>query len=119
MSLPAKRAKLPTPTPTPHPPPHPPPPSSSPLPGSFYQRELPLQCVNLCDTEGKLRFQQALAAGNANAFFPLVSQFRTQDKPAYCGLASLTMVLNALRIDPKVPWRGSVWRWYSEEQLEC
>jgi glutathione gamma-glutamylcysteinyltransferase len=29
-------------------------------------------------------------------FFPLIEQFRTQDEPAFCGLATLAMVLNAL-----------------------
>lgn len=28
------------------------------------------------------------------------------------------MVLNALSIDPKRPWKGS-WRWFHEELLDC
>eukprot|EP00939_MAST-03C_sp_MAST-3C-sp1_P002484 g2484.t1 len=50
--------------------------------------------------------------------FKLMEQFRTQDEPAYCGLGTLTMVLNALAVDPKRPWKG-VWRWYSESMLDC
>ena len=42
----------------------------------------------------------------------------TQDEPAFCGLASLSMVLNALAIDPRRPWKG-VWRWFNEELLDC
>lgn len=42
----------------------------------------------------------------------------TQDEPAFCGLASIAMVLNALSIDPKRPWKGS-WRWFHEELLDC
>jgi glutathione gamma-glutamylcysteinyltransferase len=41
-----------------------------------------------------------------------------QSEPAFCGLGSLSMVLNALEIDPKRKWRG-VWRWYSDDMLEC
>lgn len=41
-----------------------------------------------------------------NSFFKLIEQFRTQDEPAYCGLASISMVLNSLAIDPRRPWRG-------------
>lgn len=43
---------------------------------------------------------------------------RTQDEPAYCGLASLAMVLNALAIDPKRAWKGP-WRWFHEQMLDC
>lgn len=42
----------------------------------------------------------------------------TQDEPAYCGLSSVAMTLNALSIDPKRPWKG-VWRWFHEELLDC
>jgi len=36
-------------------------------------------------------------------FFPLIEQFSTQDEPAFCGLASLAMVMNTLQIDPVPP----------------
>lgn len=39
-------------------------------------------------------------------FFKLISYFQTQSEPAYCGLASLAMVLNALAIDPGRKWKG-------------
>ena len=52
------------------------------------------------------------------SFFLLSSQFLTQSEPAYCGLASLCMVLNALQIDPLRLWKG-VWRWYEESMLDC
>ena len=51
-------------------------------------------------------------------YFLLAEQFSTQDEPAFCGLASLTMVLNALSMDPKQQWKG-VWRWYHERMLDC
>ncbi|PRW61025.1 Glutathione gamma-glutamylcysteinyltransferase 1 [Chlorella sorokiniana] len=53
-----------------------------------------------------------------NNFFKLIEQFRTQDEPAYCGLASLAMTLNTLNIDPRRTWKGP-WRWFHEEMLDC
>ena len=41
-------------------------------------------------------------------YFPLAEQFRTQDEPAFCGLSTLTMVLNALAVDPGRVWKGAV-----------
>ena len=41
-----------------------------------------------------------------------------QDEPAFCGLASIAMVLNALRIDPLRPWKGP-WRVFHEQLLDC
>jgi len=68
--------------------------------------------------EGQSLFAHALSSGTTKAFFALIAQFRTQDEPAYCGLASLIMVLNALQVDPQSKWKG-VWRWYSEQSLSC
>ena len=45
-------------------------------------------------------------------------QSSTQDEPAFCGLASLAMVLNALAVDPKRAWKGA-WRWFHEALLDC
>ena len=59
-----------------------------------------------------------MASGGANSFFKLIEQFRTQDEPAFCGLASVAMVLNSLAIDPRRPWKGP-WRWFHEEMLDC
>ncbi|CAH0521098.1 unnamed protein product [Peronospora belbahrii] len=42
-------------------------------------------------------------------YFPLAKQFTTQTEPAFCGLATLTMSLNALQIDPGRLWKGP-WR---------
>eukprot|EP00045_Choanoeca_perplexa_P017660 m.261461 g.261461 ORF g.261461 m.261461 type:complete len:394 (-) comp17598_c0_seq10:602-1783(-) len=86
---------------------------------SFYQRVLPTPpCTSLQSEEGQVLFQRALVAGHLKCFFPLIGQFTTQDEPAYCGLASLVMVLNALGIDPGTKWKGP-WRWYHESMLDC
>ena len=45
---------------------------------------------------------QALLAGGMETYFPLSEHFITQADPAFCGLGSLTMILNALAIDPYV-----------------
>jgi len=86
---------------------------------TFYMRELPTDiCVPFSSPGGRQIFVEALADGTAESFFKLIEQFHTQDEPAYCGLASLAMVLNALAIDPRRPWKGP-WRWFSEDLLDC
>eukprot|EP00954_Amorphochlora_amoebiformis_P006826 533155-Amorphochlora_amoeboformis.AAC.2 len=85
---------------------------------SFYKRVLPKECVRFGSEQGIKLFQESLASGNAAAYFPLAEQFRTQDEPAFCGLSTLTMVLNSLAIDPGRIWKGG-WRWFSEELLDC
>ena len=89
---------------------------------SFHGRPLPLDCVGFSSDEGKRRFGEALMAGDCEAFFPLSEQFITQDEPAFCGISSLCMVLNALRVDPgptRPAWReDGVWRWFDERVLD-
>ena len=43
-------------------------------------------------------------------FFKLISYYQTQSEPAYCGLASLAVVLNALAIDPGRTWKGNCFK---------
>ena len=115
-------------------------------PSSFHGRPLPATCVGHASNEGKRRFAEALVAGSCEAFFPLSEQFITQDEPAFCGVSSLCMVLNALRVDPgptrpsvspiicglvsvtclgtnrqtaSAQWReDGVWRWFDESVLD-
>jgi glutathione gamma-glutamylcysteinyltransferase len=87
-------------------------------PSSFYKRPLPEGCVAFSSPEGRAIFREALAAGTMDGFFTLVEQFHTQAEPAFCGLGTLVMVLNALAIDPGRAWKGP-WRWYAEEHLDC
>ncbi|KAL0041162.1 hypothetical protein WJX77_007260 [Trebouxia sp. C0004] len=91
------------------------------VPGSrtFYKRTLPCPpAVAFSSSEGKAMFADALLNGTLQGFFKLIEQFRTQDEPAFCGLASLAMVLNALAVDPKRAWKGP-WRWFHEQMLDC
>jgi len=67
---------------------------------------------------GKRIFQEALLEGHMETYFVLASQFSTQEEPAFCGLTTLVMVLNALEVDPKQIWKNP-WRWYHEQMLDC
>lgn len=84
----------------------------------FYRRELPLTCIAFASTEGRQVFREALQLGYMEAFFTLGPQLTTQDEPAFCGLASLVVALNALQVDPGRVWKGR-WRWYHETMLDC
>ena len=84
----------------------------------MYRRPLPDGLVAFSSLEGRALFREALAAGTMEGWFPLAEQFHTQSEPAFCGLGTLVIVLNALAIDPGRPWRGS-WRWFGEELLDC
>jgi glutathione gamma-glutamylcysteinyltransferase len=88
------------------------------LTDSFYRRPLPDRVIPFSSPEGRRLFREALAAGTLEGYFPLAEQFHTQAEPAFCGLGTLVIVLNALAIDPGRLWRGP-WRWYSEELLDC
>jgi len=92
--------------------------------GIFHRRQLPSTCIDLASAEGQKRFISAISPSlSTNTTHPgyvlnLLSQFRTQDEPSFCGISTLVMCLNALMIDPSQTWKG-VWRWWSEELLDC
>jgi len=88
------------------------------LDSTFYRRDLPSHLDSLTSFQGRQLFREMIVEGTAENFFPLCTAFNTQSDPAFCGVSSLSMVLNALSIDPRKQWRG-VWRWYSDEQLDC
>jgi glutathione gamma-glutamylcysteinyltransferase len=67
---------------------------------SFYQRRLPETCVAFASRRGKEIFRSALLHGGLKSFYNLIEQFHTQTEPAYCGVSTLVMVLNALAVDP-------------------
>ncbi|CAN0885857.1 Glutathione gamma-glutamylcysteinyltransferase 1 [Linum grandiflorum] len=85
----------------------------------FYRRALPSPpAIDFASSEGKQIFLEAVQNGTMEGFFKLISYFQTQSEPAYCGLATLSMVLNALAIDPGRKWKGP-WRWFDETMLDC
>jgi glutathione gamma-glutamylcysteinyltransferase len=83
-----------------------------------YRRALPPGAIPFSSAEGRAIFGEALATGDLGGYFPLAEQFHTQSDPAFCGLGSLVMALNALAIDPGRLWKGP-WRWFGEELLDC
>ncbi len=85
---------------------------------TLYRRPLPADSIAFSSTEGRHVFAEALAVGGLDGYFPLAEQFHTQSEPAYCGLGSLVVALNALAIDPGRLWKGP-WRWFGEELLDC
>ncbi|KAH9785272.1 glutathione gamma-glutamylcysteinyltransferase 1 [Citrus sinensis] len=95
----------------------------------LYRRMLPSPpAIDFASSEGKIchiyglelqqLFLEAIQGGTMEGFYRLISYFQTQSEPAYCGLASLSMVLNALAIDPGRKWKGP-WRWFDESMLDC
>lgn len=84
---------------------------------SVFRRVLPDQLVAFSSAHGRRYFAEAMASGHLEPYFPLSEQFHTQEEPTFCGLGTLTMVMNALRIDPRRRWRdesGPGWRWWSD-----
>jgi len=77
---------------------------------------MPKNLVPLSSKAGRKRFLESLSAGNAEAYLPLAEQFLNQSDPAYCGVTTLAMVLNACAVDPNVRWRGG-WRWYGTDDV--
>jgi hypothetical protein len=55
---------------------------------------------NLVDFTSEAGADLLIHAEARAAYWPLAAQFITQENPAFCGVASLVMVMNALRIPP-------------------
>jgi glutathione gamma-glutamylcysteinyltransferase len=53
------------------------------------------------------------------SFYHLIQQHSTQAEPAYCGISTLAISLNAFSLDPRQSWKGTPWRWYDENLLNC
>lgn len=85
---------------------------------TLYRRPLPADAIAFSSSEGRQVFAEALAAGQLDGYFPIAEQFHTQADPAFCGLGSLVVALNAMAIDPGRLWKGP-WRWFDEELLDC
>ncbi|QHN99665.1 hypothetical protein HN51_034799 [Arachis hypogaea] len=84
----------------------------------FYKRLLPSPpAIDFISNHGKKLFLEAYQNGTMQGFNSLISHFQTQTELTYCGLTSLTMVLNSLAIDPGRKWKGP-WRWFDESMLD-
>ena len=92
---------------------------SATAPAAGYHRlPLPAPAVRFSSAQGKQLLRKALLHATAECYFRLAEAFHTQSEPAYCGLATLVMVLNALEVDPGAKWKDN-WRWYDEEMFHC
>ncbi|KAG2719252.1 hypothetical protein I3843_03G250300 [Carya illinoinensis] len=92
--------------------------ATTPLPG-VYRRSLPSPpAIEFASPDGKKLFTEALGGATMEGFFKLISYYQTQSEPAFCGLGTLAMVLNALAIDPGRKWKGP-WRWFDDSMLDC
>ncbi|GET04353.1 phytochelatin synthase-domain-containing protein [Rhizophagus clarus] len=85
---------------------------------TFQGRKLPDHLINFASPSGKELFKQALNDDYAEGYFNLSSCFSHQMEPAYCGLSSLSIVLNALQVTGAPVWKGP-WRWWYDELLNC
>lgn len=86
---------------------------------SFYRKPLPSPPATAFNSpDGRRLLKEALLDGCAECFFVLSPVFMTQQEPAFCGLASLAMCLNAMGVDPMRQYRGP-WRWFEERHLDC
>ncbi|KAJ4726932.1 Phytochelatin Synthase, Glutathione gamma-glutamylcysteinyltransferase [Melia azedarach] len=85
----------------------------------LYRRVLPSPpAIEFASPQGKQLFREALEGGTMEGFFKLISYYQTQSEPAYCGIATLAVVLNALAIDPGRTWKWP-WRWFDDTMLDC
>lgn len=85
---------------------------------SFHGRRLPDHLISLESKEGQEIFHESFKSGSATNFFSLITNFASQSDVSMCGPASLAMVLNALKLDPRQTWRRP-WRWWSDEMFAC
>jgi glutathione gamma-glutamylcysteinyltransferase len=85
---------------------------------SFYRRPLPESCIGFSSGEGRALLKSAMHNNGLKCFYDLIQQHSSQTEPAFCGLSTLTIALNALAVDPRQTWKGP-WRWYEESMLNC
>ncbi|WZZ13837.1 hypothetical protein YC2023_106926 [Brassica napus] len=86
---------------------------------TLYRRSLTSPpAIDFSSADGKNIFKEAVQKGTMEGYFSLISYFQTLSEPAFSGLASLSVVLNALSIDSDRKWKGS-WRWFDESMLDC
>ena len=83
---------------------------------SVHKRILPASLTALSSPQGRKYLLQAMNANTAESYWALTEQFVNQSDPAFCGVTTLLMVLNAMSVDPQIRWRGG-WRWYGSEDV--
>ena len=85
---------------------------------SCYKVEEPTMGINYHSDESKKLFLESLQNNMANPFFELSDQFTTQTYGSYCGPTNISIILNAMGIDPNsILFRH--WRWYNEKNIHA
>ena len=83
---------------------------------SVHKRVLPQKLTAFSSQQGKRYLMEAFAGGTAESYWKLTEHFVNQSDPAFCGVTTLLMCLNAMCIDPNIRWRGG-WRFYGSEDV--
>jgi hypothetical protein len=83
---------------------------------SVHKRVLPSSLTALSSPQGRKNLLEAMNANMAESYWALTEQFVNQSDPAFCGVTTLLMILNAMSVDPHIRWRGG-WRWYGSEDI--
>ena len=85
---------------------------------SCYKVEEPTMGINYHSDGSKKLFLESLQNNMANPFFELSDQFTTQTYGSYCGPTNISIILNAMGIDPNsILFRH--WRWYNEKNIHA
>jgi len=92
-----------------------PPPLPQPM-YSVHKRVLPPNLVAMSSPQGRQWLLESLTQNTAESYWALTEQFVNQGDPAFCGVTTLLMVLNAVNIDPNTRWKGG-WRFYGDENV--
>jgi len=83
---------------------------------TVHKRVLPSTLTAFSSKQGKQLLMEAFSGGTAESYWNLTEHFVNQSDPAFCGVTTLLMCLNALCIDPNIRWRGG-WRFYGSEDV--
>jgi len=83
---------------------------------SVHKRVLPAELTAFSSQQGKRYLMEAFVGGTAESYWKLTEHFVNQSDPAFCGVTTLLMCLNAMCIDPNIRWRGG-WRFYGSEDV--
>lgn len=90
-----------------------------PLPEPQYsvrRRVLPAHLVALNSPVGRRWLIESMTRESAAPYIMLTEHFCNQSDPAFCGVTTLLIVLNALAVDPMVRWKGG-WRYFGDEDV--
>jgi glutathione gamma-glutamylcysteinyltransferase len=73
---------------------------------SLYKRTMPKVGIPFNSKKSQDMLKESIDEGTGASFFSLVDQHQTQSEPTFCGLSTMTTVLNSLGIDPRKKWKG-------------